>query len=85
MNIFEKLQDFESQTLSQITYNMIKWFNFEEIEHTTKFRPNVESGVWISLKIVKGQTTWYVDGQRIDIVKKRLIEFLNKEIPPLTP
>lgn len=80
MSVFDKIKDFESQPLSQITFNMVKWFNFDTVSTDISYRANVESTVWISIKIVKGEKTWYVDGQRIDIVKRRLIEFLNKEI-----
>lgn len=80
MNAFEKIKDFDSQPLSQISFNMVKWFNFERVDISMYERLNVESMVWISIKIVKGEKTWYVDGQRIDIVKRRLREFLNKEI-----
>ena len=80
MNIFEKLQDFQSQPLSLICFNMVKWFEYDSVDISIKERQNVESGVWISVKIVKLGKTCRVDGQQIDIVKFRLIKFLNKNI-----
>lgn len=80
MGILDKIMDFEGQPLSQITYNMVKWFDFDCVDISTSYRADVESRVWISIKIIKKESTWYVDGQRIDIVKRRLIEFLNKEL-----
>lgn len=79
MGILDKIIDFESQPLSQIIFNMIKWFEFDGVNAETWARNNVESGVWISLHIRKGEKTWCVDGQRLDIVKRRLIEFLDKQ------
>lgn len=79
MSIIDRIQNFEDQPLSQIIYNMIKWYNYDSVEMHTHARANVESGIWISLQIHKELKTWYVDGQRLDIVKRRLIEFLDKQ------
>lgn len=80
MGQLDKILDFESQPVSAITYNLIKWFNVDKIEMETSSRLNVESGVWIQLRITIKDKTWYVDGQRLDIVKRRLIEWYNKNL-----
>lgn len=77
---FEKLYDFESQSMQGIIFNMIKWLYFDSVDMECKSRSDVESRVWITIKIQKDGNTWYVDGQRNDIVKKRLIEWLEKNV-----
>ncbi len=79
MGMLDQIINFESQSLSSIVYNMVKWFEFDGVNTETWRRDNVESGVWISVSIRKGEKTWHVDGQRLDIVKRRLIEFLDKQ------
>jgi len=79
-DFFDKLYDFENQTMQAIFFNMIKWFEFDSIDVECKRRPDVESTVWISITIQKGEKTWYIDGQRNDIVKRRLVEWLNKNV-----
>lgn len=80
MNAFEKLEAFEEQTLPTIAYNMCKWFLFDRVNINYAPRDNVESRIWISVKIEINNKTFYIDGQRNDIVKKRLIEWLRSHI-----
>jgi hypothetical protein len=80
MGVLDDITDFERQPVSAIIYNLIKWFDVDRIEMETSSRPNVESGVWIRLRITIKDKTWYVDGQRLDIVKRRLIEWHNKNL-----
>lgn len=79
MSVIDNLTKFEEQPVSHVIYNMIKWFNFDQVEMNTCVRDEVESRVWMTLKIQKADKTWYVDGQRLDIVKRRLIEFLDNQ------
>ncbi len=79
MSFLDKLVDFDNQPLSQIQFNMIKWFGFDRVDIPVCQRPNVESGAWITIQIVKGECTWHADGQRIDIAKRRLIDFLKEQ------
>lgn len=74
-----KYYQWEYMALSSIIWLMIKWFNFDSVEMETEYRKDVESGVWISLKIVQGNVANYITGQRPDIVKKRLIEYLDSK------
>lgn len=77
MGIIERLKDFESQSIQTIAYNMCKWFEFESVNIDTQYRDNVESHVWITIKITNKLNTFHISGQRNDIVKKRLIEWLT--------
>ncbi|MGN6416155.1 MAG: hypothetical protein ACTHMC_01595 [Pseudobacter sp.] len=79
MSLIDSLHAFEFQSTHQLVYNMVKWFCFDEVEYTTRHRPNVESTVWMQLTIEKDGKKWVVEGQRLDIVKRRLIEFLDKQ------
>lgn len=80
MGLIEKLYDFKSQSLQSIAFNLVKWFNFDEVKINTRQRDNVESRVWITVELEKdGKTTW-IDGQRIDIVHRRLVEWLETNI-----
>jgi hypothetical protein len=80
MGLIEKLYDFKSQSLQGIAFNLVKWFNFDEVKINTRQRDNVESRVWITVELEKdGKTTW-IDGQRNDIVHRRLVEWLETNI-----
>lgn len=76
----DKIKDFENQTLATITYNLIKWFAVDSIETTNSYRHTVESRVWIQMKISMKDKDWYIDGQQPDIVKQRLIKWINQNI-----
>jgi hypothetical protein len=80
MSIFEKLEAFEDQSIQTIAFNMCKWFDFDSVNINTEIRHNVESGVWINIKIQRKEKAYYIDGQRNDIVKRRLIEWLRSNI-----
>lgn len=77
MGLLDQIENFESQPISTIVFNMIKWFEFDDVNINYYFRDNVESGVWIAIKIKKGENVWWVDGQRNDIVRRRLAEWLK--------
>lgn len=80
MNEFEKIEDFDNQSIQTIVFNMCKWFNFDLVTFFCEPRPAVASRVWINLKIEKAGKTWWIDGQRNDIVRKRLIEWLRSHL-----
>lgn len=80
MGIFDKLYDFKNQSLQQLAFNLVKWFNFDSVKVNTRQRDNVESRVWITVELEKdGKTTW-IDGQRNNIVHRRLVEWLEINI-----
>lgn len=80
MNAFEKIEDFDNQSIQTIAYNMCKWFGFDAVNINYEVRHDVESGMWINVKINLKERTFYIDGQRNDIVRKRLIEWLRSHI-----
>ena len=70
------IEDFylwEKMSISNIIYLMVKWFGFTSVEMEVTARDNVQSGVWWVLKCEKDSQIFYVDGQRTDIVRRRLI------------
>lgn len=78
MNAFEKLEAFEEQTLQSIAFNMCKWFGFDNVTIRNEVRHNVESGMWITVTMewdTVERTS--VSSQRMDLVKKRLIDWLR--------
>jgi hypothetical protein len=75
----DKYYNWENMAVSSITWLMIRWFNFDSVEMTTSYRKEVASRVWITISIHKGDSRWFVDGQTMDIVRTRLIEFLDRE------
>lgn len=78
----EDLYKWEEMSLSQIIEIMVKWFNYTEVEHKVAGRHSVESGVWHDVAISKNTTMEsriWINGQRIPIVKARLIAFLDRE------
>ena len=80
MNSFEKIEQFENQSIQTIAYNMCKWFLFDRVNVNYEPRGNVESRMWITVKIEVGGKTYYIDGQRNDIVHRRLVEWLKGHI-----
>lgn len=80
MNAFEKLEDFDNQSIQTIAFNMCKWFLFDAVNINYAVRDNVESGIWITVKIEINEKTFYIDGQRNDIVHRRLTEWLRNHI-----
>ena len=80
MSIFEEIENFDKQPVSMIIYNLIKWYMVDKIEMETYSRPEVESGVWIQLRITVKEKSWYVEGQRLDIVKRRLIDWFERNL-----
>lgn len=79
MSKIDDLLKFEDQPVSQIIYSMVKWMGFDDVEMNAVGKAAVESGVWVLIRIKKGKKVWWIDGQRLDIVKRRLIEFLDKQ------
>lgn len=77
MGLLDQIENFDSQPISTIVFNMIKWFEFDDVNINYYFRDNVESGVWIVIKIKKGEAVWLVDGQKNDIVRRRLSEWMK--------
>ena len=79
---FEKLEKFEEQSVQAIVFNMIKWFGFDRVTVETEVRNNVESSVWITVKIEweDGKHSMHITGQRNDIVQRRLSEFMKEHL-----
>ena len=82
MGFFEKLEKFEEQSVQAIVFNMIKWFGFDRVTVETEVRNNVESSVWITVKIEweDGKHSMHITGQRHDIVQRRLSEFMKEHL-----
>lgn len=76
----DDIEKFEDQSLQVIAWNMCKWFLFDSVNINCEGRAAVESGIWITVKVEINGKTIHIDGQRIDIVKRRLIEWLRKHI-----
>lgn len=77
------IEDFylwEKMPISNIIYLMVKWFNCTSVEMEVSQR-DVESGVWFHIKFDRDGKTYYANGQRPDIARRRLIaELDNLEI-----
>lgn len=78
--MLEEIEDFEKQTLTHIVYNMIMWFGFDDVQIHFTSRPEVASRLWVDIEIKKDNSRWSVSGQRNDIVRRRLIDWLTKNI-----
>ena len=78
----EDFYNWEKMSLARIITLMVKWFGFPSVNMQVHERDNVESGIWYELKIEHsdlGQiNTSYISGQRSDVVRRRLIEFLDQ-------
>jgi hypothetical protein len=80
----EDYYNWEKMSLSGIMALMVKWFGFTEVSLEIRQRDNVESGVWYEIKISPLPTepdqahSHFVNGQRTDVVKRRLIELLDQ-------
>lgn len=78
--IKDKFYDWELMPVSHIIYLMVKWFGFDRVHMTCSERASVESGVWFIVEIERDEPrlTYSVYAQRPDILKRRLIEFLDE-------
>lgn len=59
---------------------MCKWFDFESVNVNYEQRNSVASRIWINIRIEDKNKTYYISGQRNDIVKRRLIDWLRSYI-----
>jgi hypothetical protein len=77
----EKFYNWEKMNITFIIHLMVKWFDFQSVQMEIRERPDVESGMWIDIKIEKHnpEGLWFVSAQRLDIVHRRLIEFLDRQ------
>lgn len=76
----KKYYDWENMPVASIITIMMKWLNVRKVDFTTTSRANVESGVWLEI-IVRDdafQPLWSVSAQRLDLLKERLIEALDR-------
>ena len=73
----EDFYNWEKMSISNIVHLMVKWFGVTSVEIEVMQRDNVESGVWWRIKFENDNQTYYADGQRMDIVRRRLIERLD--------
>jgi len=74
----EDFYNWEKMSISNIIHLMVKWFDIDHVEMWVSQRNNVESGVWWNIKFEKDGQNYYADGQRMDIVRRRLIEQLDR-------
>lgn len=75
----DKYFDWEKMTITSIIGLMIMYLGFDKVEMECYARPEVASRIWfnISIRSSEGHLIAGVDGQRIDILKRRLIEYLD--------
>lgn len=79
--ILDKIYKWEDMSLTGITTVMVKWLNFHAVEISTKYRHNVESGIWYDLTIKDDAFNYLynVSAQSSELLKARLIEYLDKK------
>lgn len=77
----DKFYDWEKMHVAGIIYVMVKWMNIHHVEFTTTQRPKVESGIWydITVKDENFSPIWNVSAQRLELLKERLIEMLDRK------
>jgi hypothetical protein len=76
---FEDITKFEKQSLSQLLVTLQKWFPETINNPVMEVRQhNCESGIWISIDLKMKGKKYNIGGSRIDVAKRRLIEFLDK-------
>jgi hypothetical protein len=73
----EDFYNWEKMSISNIISLMVKWFDVESVKMEVN-TANVESGVWWIIEFEKGNKKYFVTGQRTDIVRRRLIEQLDR-------
>lgn len=75
--------DWENMSVFKITSLMVMWFNFERVDIRTLSRPSVASRIWYELEIHERHhqphASMYISAQRLDIVKRKLIEYLDSK------
>lgn len=77
------LYKWELMSTSGILYVVVKWLNYEFVKFELSERSNVESGIWYTLELWEKRNqphaSAYISSQRDDLLKKRLIEFLDSK------
>lgn len=74
----EDFYKWEDKSISNIIYLMVKCFGFGGVKLELIQRDNVESGVWWEVEFERDAQRYFVNGQRMEIVKRRLIEQLDR-------
>ena len=79
----EQYYKWESMGISSIIYVMVKWLNFHDVTLNTRYRKDVESGIWFDIEIREDdkydKPAFSISAQRTDILRRRLIEYLDKK------
>lgn len=68
----------QKRSLADSMFWLIKVWDVDNFRMEVEPRRNVESGVWIRIFIQYERRDYIVDGQRMDIVKKRLFELMRR-------
>jgi hypothetical protein len=76
------IRSFETQTMDEIAFNLVNHFNFQSVTIETQ---NVKSGLWIKIGMIYTHNNkkqyHYIAEQQTDIVKWKLIDWLNELLP----
>lgn len=80
MGLLERIADLRNQPLSQVIFNIQKWSDeTERITFEIDDHPRCESGIWIVVNLyMKNGKRYIIDGSRLDVVKKRLIDHMDR-------
>lgn len=74
----EDFYNWEKMSISNIISLMVKWFGITSVRMEVFERANVESGVWWEIEFEKDGQKHFANGQRMDVVRRRLIESLDR-------
>lgn len=81
-SLTDALLNWEKHSLSSLLAILVKWFSVTEVNQSTISRPEVASRVWITLTLQyeynKKAKVMYIEGQTVEIVKRRLIDELDR-------
>lgn len=79
MESLEKLEKWEEMSVSGLISTLTLWFGCDEFEFTAESRPAVATRIWFTLKFnLPNGRGCYVDGSSLLILKRRLIEGLDR-------
>lgn len=77
MSILKRIPEWEKHPLSTVLWDLQKGFSIESKMEIASH--SCESGVWINVHLRYDNRRFVVNGSRLDIVSRRLIEWIDRQ------
>ncbi|MEM9929472.1 MAG: hypothetical protein AAF840_06620 [Bacteroidota bacterium] len=75
--MFERIKNWEHASLSQILYDLLTCYRIACTMQINEY--SCESGAWIVIEISYQGQDYLIDGSRLDVVRRRLINWIDRQ------